>query len=59
MLHKVRPCTRQEKEPPDVVMKIWSELRKRAKPIVIMLKCDFKKEVEDGLLLDGLKRVIL
>ena len=41
------------------MIKISSKLRKRAQPIIIMLKCDFKKEAEDGLLLCGLKGLIL
>ena len=44
LLHKGGPCMRQEKEPPDVVMKIWSELRTRVKPIITVFKSDFKKE---------------
>ena len=49
LLHKEGPCTRQEKEHPDVIMGIWSKLRKRIKLIVSVLKADFRKEVEDGL----------
>ena len=59
LLHKGGPCTRQEKEPPETINRIWSEFRKRIKPIVTVLKSDFKKEAEDGLLLDGLKRLML
>ena len=34
LLHKGGPCTRKEREPLDTVIKIWSELRERAKPIL-------------------------
>ena len=42
---------RQEREPPDVVNKIWSDLRRRAKPILSTLKADFRKEAEQSVLL--------
>ena len=59
LLHKGGPCTRQEKEPPDVIMDIWSELRKRIKLIIAVLKTDFRKEAEDGLLLNVLRKLLL
>ena len=59
LLHKGGPCTRPEKEPPDVITRIWSELKKRIKPTVAVLKADFRKEAEYGLLLDGLKKLLL
>ena len=40
-------------------MEIWSKLGKRIKQIVSVLKADFKKEAEDGLLLDGLRKLLL
>ena len=27
LLHKDGPCIRQEREPPDMVIKVWTELR--------------------------------
>ena len=39
-------------------MRIWSELKKRVKPILVTLKADFKKEAEQGVLLEGLERLI-
>ena len=59
LLHKRGLCMRQEKESSDVVMKIWSELWKRVKPIITVLKSDFKKKAEDGMLLDRLKRLLV
>ena len=59
LLHEGGPCTRQEKEPPEVIIEIWSKLRKRIKPIVSVLKADFKKEAEDGLLLDSFRKLLL
>ena len=29
LLHRGGPCTRSEKEPPDVILKIWDEFRNR------------------------------
>ena len=54
LLHKDGPCTRREREPPDVINKIWSELRRRIKPILATLKEDFRKEAEQSVLLDGI-----
>ena len=44
LLHKDGPYRRQEQEPPDVVMKIWSNIEKRVKLILATLKMDFRKE---------------
>ena len=44
LLHKDGPCTRTEREPPDIVNKIWSELRQRVKPILAKLKEEYRKE---------------
>ena len=57
LLHRDGPCTRQEREPPDIVNKIWSNLRRRAKPILATLKAEFKREAEQSVL-DGLQRFI-
>ena len=58
LLHKDGPCTRQEQEPPDVVMKVWTEFKRRVKPILATLKEDYKKEAEQSVLLDGITRLI-
>ena len=54
LLHKDGPCTRQEREPPDVVMKVWTEFKRRVKPILATLKEDYKKKAEQSVLLDGI-----
>ena len=41
-----------------MVNKIWSDLRKMAKPILSTLKADFKKETEESLIFDGLQRLV-
>ena len=58
LLHRDGPCTRQEKEPPDVVNKIWSDLRRRAKPILATLKADYRKDAEQSVLLEGLHKLV-
>ena len=59
LLHKGGPCTRQEKESPETINKIWSEFRKRIKPIVTVLKSEYRKDTEESLLLDGLKKLFV
>ena len=46
LLHKDGPYTRQEQEPPDVVIKVWTEFKRRVKPILTILKENYRKEVE-------------
>ena len=46
LLHRDGPCTRQEHEPPEVVMRIWSDFKKRVEPILATLKANFKKKEE-------------
>ena len=58
LLHKDVPCTRRGREPPDVVNKIWSELRRRVKPIMSTLKEEYKKEAEQNVLLDGIEHLL-
>ena len=41
-----------------MVIKIWSEFRRRVKPILATLKADFHKEAKQSVLLDGLERLI-
>ena len=43
LLHKDGPCTRTEKESPDIVNMIWSELRRRVKPILAKLEEVYSK----------------
>ena len=54
VLHKDGPCMRQEQEPPDVVIKVWNEYKRRVKPILATLREGYEKEVEQSVLLDGL-----
>ena len=54
LLHRDSPCTRAEQESPDVVWKIWSEFKRRLKPILAPLKADFRKEAKQSVILDGL-----
>ena len=56
LLHRGGPCTRAEREPPDVVCKIWTEFKRRVKPILATLKAEYRKEAEQSVLLDGLNR---
>ena len=56
MLHKDGPYIRQEQEPPDVVMNICTELKRRVKPIIATLKADNRKEAEQSVLLDVIER---
>ena len=51
LLHKDGPCTRTEREPPDIVMKIWSEFKRRVRPILVTLKADYRKEAEQSVFL--------
>ena len=55
LLHKDGLCMRTERESPDTVNNIWSELRKRMKPILAKLKDIYSKEAEQNVLLDGLE----
>ena len=58
LLHKDGPCMRQEREPPDVVMKVWTEFKRRVKPILATLKEDYRKEAGQSVLLDGINPLI-
>ena len=55
LLHKEGTFTQTEKEPPDVVNVIWTDLKQIVKPI---LREERKKEAEQSLLLDGIKCLI-
>ena len=54
LLHRGGPCTQAERESPDLVCKIWTEFKRRVKPILATLKAEYRKEVEQSVLLDGL-----
>ena len=55
LLHRCGPCTQAEREPPDVVCKIWTEFKRRVKPTLATLKTEYRKEAEQSVLLEGLK----
>ena len=50
--------TRSEKESLEIILKIWEEFRNRTKAIVTVVKAESRKEVQDNVLLEGLKRVL-
>ena len=56
-LHHDASCT-QEPELPNILNKNWSDFRKRVKPIVKAWKDVLQKEQEEGVLLNGLERII-
>ena len=58
LLHKDGPSTRTERESSETVNKIWSELRRRVKPILAKLKEVYSKEAEQNALLDEIERLI-
>ena len=49
--------TRTEKEPPDELMKTWTEFKKRMKTIVRWAKSEVRKEQEEASLLERLKKI--
>ena len=58
LLHKGGPCTRSEKENPEVIIKIWKDFRSWIKTVITMAKAEINKGKEESLLLDGLKRLM-
>ena len=56
-LHRETACTR-EQEVPNVLNKNWEEYTRRIKPILKALKEDFKKDIQEGILLDGLTKLL-
>ena len=56
--YKVGPCTRIEKESPDVSLEIWINFCDQIKILVKMGKAEIMKEKKEGLLLDGLKKLM-
>ena len=47
-----------EKEKQDVLNKNWEGYTKRIRPILKVIKEDYKKEIQEGILLKGLKDLI-
>ena len=56
-LHREVACT-QKQGLPNILKENWKEYRKRIKPILKILKEEFKKDIEQGVLLDGLTKLI-
>ena len=56
-MHRDGACKGQP-EVPDVLNKNWKEYTKRIKPILMNLKEDFKKEIWEGIPLDGLTKLL-
>ena len=56
-LHREAACTKYA-ELPNILKKNWEEYRKRVKPILKILKEEFKKEIAQGVLLEGLTKLI-
>ena len=56
-MHREAACTK-DAELPNILKKNWDEYRKRVKPILKIVKEEFKKEIEQGVLLDGLTKLI-
>ena len=56
-LHREAACTK-EQELPNILRENWKEYHKRVKPILKILKEEFKKDLEQGILLQGLTDLI-
>jgi len=56
-LHRDATCT-NEPESMQVLNKHWDEFTKRVKPILRMIKEEDKKELQEGILLKGLKELV-
>ena len=57
VLHRDAACTR-EMEVPNILRENWKEFTKRVKPILKIMKDDFKRDMEQGILMQGLKELI-
>ena len=55
--HREAACTKKQ-ELPNILKDNLKEYRKRIKPILKILKEEFKKDIEQGILLDGLTKLI-
>ena len=56
-MHRDATCA-GEKEKQDVLCKNWEEYTKRIQPILKVIKDDYKKEIQESILLKGLKDLI-
>ena len=56
-MHRDATCTRK-KEKQDVLCKNWEEYTKRIRPLMKVIKEDYEKEIQEGILLKGLKDLI-
>ena len=56
-LHRASACT-QEQEVPNILIKNWAEYRKRIKPLLREFNKAKRKNVEQGVLLEGLTKLI-
>ena len=56
-LHRDATCTR-EPESLDVLSKHWDEFTKRINQILRIVKEDYRKEVQEGILLKRLKELV-
>ena len=45
-------------EGPNILRENWKEFHKRVKPILKMMKEEIKKDMEQGVLLQGLKELV-
>ena len=57
VLHRDAACTR-EIEVPNILSENWKEFNKRVKPILKIIKDEMKKDIGQGILLQGLKDLI-
>ena len=57
VLHRDASCTK-EMELPNILRENWKEYNKRVKPILKVIKEEFRKDMEQGVLLQGLKELI-
>ena len=56
-LHREAACT-QKQELPHILKENWKEYMKWIKPILGVLKEEFKKDIEQGVLLNSLTKLI-
>ena len=56
-MHRDAKCQGQP-EAPNVLDKNWEEYVKRVKPILKVLQEDFKRDIKEGILLEGLRDLI-
>ena len=56
-LHQEAACTKNA-EVPNVLKENWDQYKKQIKPILKVLKDEFKKDIKQGVLLEGLTKLI-